>query len=148
MTLNITFIAHPYLLMRGTSVRFLQARGTFGVGLASESHWLQLVLVLAVHWWPTPIRVGGLLMQLLPSPQIKAHLLTSSFLKPIFKTVDDRHLQIKDSLVNTWKSSGMCPQPSTLQWTTRIWLDSSLRLSTCKHLLPTIFQNLVGEWPT
>ena len=54
-------IAHPHLLVRATSERFLSIGGTFGVGLASESHWLQLVLVLTVHWWPTPISVGGLL---------------------------------------------------------------------------------------
>ena len=33
-----------------------------GVSLASESHWLQPVLVLTVRWWPAPINVGGLLL--------------------------------------------------------------------------------------
>ena len=37
------------------------SRGTNERG-ASESHWLQLVLVLTVHWWPTPVSVGGLLV--------------------------------------------------------------------------------------
>ena len=31
-------IAHPHLLVRGTNERFLLARSTFRVGLASESH--------------------------------------------------------------------------------------------------------------
>ena len=56
------FIAHPHLLVRATSKRFLQARATFRSVLASESHWLQPVLVLTVHWWPAPVSVGGLLM--------------------------------------------------------------------------------------
>jgi hypothetical protein len=34
--------------------------GTFRVGLASEIHWLQPMLVLTVHCWPTPISVVGL----------------------------------------------------------------------------------------
>ena len=53
-------IAHPHLLMRATSERFLPAGATFRVGLASENHWLQQVLVLTVHWWPAPVSVGGL----------------------------------------------------------------------------------------
>jgi hypothetical protein len=43
-------IAHPHLLVRGTNERFLPTGGTFGVGITSESHWLQPVLVLTVHW--------------------------------------------------------------------------------------------------
>ena len=43
-------IAHPHLLVWATSERFLPTGGTFRVGLASESHWLQLVLVFTVHW--------------------------------------------------------------------------------------------------
>jgi hypothetical protein len=42
-------IAHPHLLLRATCEQFLQARATSRVGLASESHWLQPVLVLTVH---------------------------------------------------------------------------------------------------
>jgi len=42
-------ISHPHLLVRVICERFLHARATFRVGLASESHWLQLVLVLTVH---------------------------------------------------------------------------------------------------
>ena len=37
------------------------AWATFRIGLASENHWLQPMLVLIVHWWPTPVIVGGLL---------------------------------------------------------------------------------------
>ena len=48
-------------MVRATSERFLQAGTIFGVGLAGESHWLQLVLVLTVHLWPAPVGVGGLL---------------------------------------------------------------------------------------
>ena len=43
------------------SKRFLPAGGTFRTILTSESHSLQPVLVLSVHWWPTPVSVGGLL---------------------------------------------------------------------------------------
>jgi hypothetical protein len=35
--------------------------GIFRAILASESHWLQPMLVLSVRWWPTPIGVGKLL---------------------------------------------------------------------------------------
>jgi hypothetical protein len=47
--------------MRTTNERFLSAGVTFEVGLASECRCMQLVLVLTVHWWPTPVSVGGLL---------------------------------------------------------------------------------------
>jgi hypothetical protein len=47
--------------MRTTNERFLSAGVTFEVGLASECRCMQLVLVLTVHWWPTPVNVGGLL---------------------------------------------------------------------------------------
>ena len=53
-------IVHPYLLMRATSERFLPVGATFRVGLTSESHWLQLVLVSTVHWWPILVSVVGL----------------------------------------------------------------------------------------
>ena len=55
-------IAHPHLLVRATSERFLPAGGTFRAILASESHWLQPVLVLSVHWWPGPAGVGRVLI--------------------------------------------------------------------------------------
>jgi hypothetical protein len=51
-------IPSPHLLVLATSERFLPAWGTFRVNLASESHWLQLVLVLYVHWWLAPAGVG------------------------------------------------------------------------------------------
>ena len=41
-------IAHPHLLVRATSERFLPTWATFRAGLASENHWLQPVLVLTV----------------------------------------------------------------------------------------------------
>jgi hypothetical protein len=56
----VTPIAHPHLLMRATSEWFLPAWSTFKHDLASESHWLQPMLVLTVHWWPTLVSVGGL----------------------------------------------------------------------------------------
>ena len=43
-----------------TSERFLPARATIRSVLASESHWLQPLLVLTVRWWPAPVSVGGL----------------------------------------------------------------------------------------
>ena len=46
--------------MRAASGWFLPAWVTFIVGLDSESHWLQLLLVLTVHWWPKPVSAGGL----------------------------------------------------------------------------------------
>jgi hypothetical protein len=50
-----TLIPSPHLLVLATSERFLAtSRGTFRTILASESHWLQPVMVLSVHWWPAP----------------------------------------------------------------------------------------------
>ena len=43
-----------------TSERFLLAGGNFRAIVASESHWLQLVLVSTVHWWPILVSVVGL----------------------------------------------------------------------------------------
>jgi hypothetical protein len=43
------------MLVRATSERFLPAWGTFRAILASESHWLQPLLVLFVHRWPAPL---------------------------------------------------------------------------------------------
>ena len=54
-------IAHPHLLVRATSERFLQTRVTFRSVLTSESHWLQLLMALTVRWWPALVSVGGLL---------------------------------------------------------------------------------------
>jgi hypothetical protein len=53
-------ITHPQLLVLATTERFLPAGATLRGGLNSENHWLQPVLVLTVHWWPTPVSVGGL----------------------------------------------------------------------------------------
>ena len=48
--IGIVSYTHAHLLVRATRERFLPAGGTFGVGLASESHWLQAMLVLiTVH---------------------------------------------------------------------------------------------------
>ena len=45
-------IAHPHLLVWATSERFPLTRAVFRSALASESHWLQPLLVFTVHWWP------------------------------------------------------------------------------------------------
>ena len=55
---SVTLLPSPNLLVLATSERFLSARGTFRAILASESHWLQPMLVLSVRWWPTPASVG------------------------------------------------------------------------------------------
>jgi hypothetical protein len=47
--IHTLLIAHPHLLVRASSERFLPARDTFRVELANESHWLQPVLVLSVR---------------------------------------------------------------------------------------------------
>jgi hypothetical protein len=49
----------PHLLVLATSERFLPTWDTFRAILANESHWLQPVLVLSVHWWPAPAGVGS-----------------------------------------------------------------------------------------
>ena len=54
-------IPSPHILVLATSERFLPIGGTFRPILASESHWLQPVLVLFVHWWPTPAGVRRVL---------------------------------------------------------------------------------------
>jgi hypothetical protein len=46
----LTRIAHPQLLVLATNEQFLSAGAASRIGLASENHWLQLVLVLTVHW--------------------------------------------------------------------------------------------------
>ena len=54
-----TLTHSPHNLVRATSERFLPAGGTFRAILSSESHWLQPLLVLSVHWWPAPSGVGS-----------------------------------------------------------------------------------------
>ena len=53
------FLHSPHMLVRATSERFLPAGGIFRAILASESQWLQPVLVFSVHWWPAPAGVGS-----------------------------------------------------------------------------------------
>ena len=48
--------------MRATGEQFLPAGVTSRVDLASESRWLEPMLVLTVHSWPAPVTVGGLLV--------------------------------------------------------------------------------------
>jgi hypothetical protein len=55
------YIFSSHMLVLATNERFLPARDTFRVILASESHWLQPILVLYVHWWPTPACVGRII---------------------------------------------------------------------------------------
>jgi hypothetical protein len=50
------------MLVLATSEQFLPAGGTFRAILTRESHWLQPMLVLSVHWWPTPAGVGRVLI--------------------------------------------------------------------------------------
>ena len=47
-------------MVRATSELFLPTRATFRSNLASESYWLQPVLVITVRWWSAPVSVGGL----------------------------------------------------------------------------------------
>jgi hypothetical protein len=58
----LRLIRSPHLLVLATNEQFLPAWGTFRATLASESHWVQPVLVLSVHWWPTPTYVGRVLL--------------------------------------------------------------------------------------
>ena len=65
--------------------------------------------------------------QLLPSPQIWAHLQTSSqnrSSKPLVTIT----CKVKDSLVGAWKSSSPCSPHCIFQRTTRMWQDGSLHL--------------------
>jgi hypothetical protein len=55
---EVLLIPSPHMLVANTNERFLPASDTFRVILASESHWLQPLLVLFVRWWPTPAGVG------------------------------------------------------------------------------------------
>ena len=48
-TIPKDIIAPPHKLVRATNVRFLPTGVTFRVGLVSENHWIQLVLVLTIH---------------------------------------------------------------------------------------------------
>jgi hypothetical protein len=52
------------LLVQATSERFLPAGGTFRAILASESHRLQPLLLLSVHWGSAPAGVGSVLANL------------------------------------------------------------------------------------
>ena len=54
------------MLVLATNEQFLVAGGIFRAILANESHWLQPVLVLSVHWWLALTGVGSVLV--LPSP--------------------------------------------------------------------------------
>ena len=54
------------MLVLATNEQFLVAGGIFRAILANESHWLQPVLVLSVHWWLALTGVGRVLV--LPSP--------------------------------------------------------------------------------
>ena len=58
---TLGLIPSPHLLVLATNERFLPTWGTFRAILASESHWLQPILVLSIHWWPTPTGVGRVL---------------------------------------------------------------------------------------
>ena len=58
---QLSYIVHSHKLVRATNERFLPTWATFRDGLASESHWMPLVLEFTVHCWPAPISVGGLL---------------------------------------------------------------------------------------
>ena len=49
ITIPKEIIAHPHLLVRATNVQCLPTGVTFRVGLVSENHWMQLMLVLTVH---------------------------------------------------------------------------------------------------
>jgi hypothetical protein len=51
-------IPSPHLLVLATNERSLPAGGNFRAILATESRWLQPVLVLSVQWWPAPTSVG------------------------------------------------------------------------------------------
>jgi hypothetical protein len=58
----LNFIIHsPHMLVWVISERFLPTGGTFRAILASESHWLQPMLVLSIHWWPATASMGNVL---------------------------------------------------------------------------------------
>ena len=60
------------MLVMATSEQFLQAGGTLRAILASESHWLQPLMVFSVHWWPAPAGVGRVLMNKVWWSSVKA----------------------------------------------------------------------------
>ena len=64
--------------MQATSEWFLPTVATFSPGSTSESHWLQPVLVLIVHWWPARVCVGGLLDTMKFSPWTTSQILYQS----------------------------------------------------------------------
>ena len=58
---GILFSTNSPLTLTGAPVCDSYQKGPlFRVGVASESHWLRPMRVLAVHWWPAPVSVGGL----------------------------------------------------------------------------------------
>ena len=61
---GVYYPTHTYLQVHATSERFLPAWATFRASIASESHWLQQVSVLTVHWSFAPVSVGGLYVNL------------------------------------------------------------------------------------
>ena len=53
LDISILYTPHIHLLLRATTFRAI---------LVSESHQLQPMLVLSVHWWPAPVGVGSVLV--------------------------------------------------------------------------------------
>jgi hypothetical protein len=58
----VTLTPSPHLLVLATIERFLSAGGTISAISSNESHWLQPMLVLSVHWWPTQVGVRRVLL--------------------------------------------------------------------------------------
>jgi hypothetical protein len=56
--------------VRAASERFPPAGGTFRAILASESHWLQPMLVLSVYWWLAPVGVGRVVANTAPKDMV------------------------------------------------------------------------------
>ena len=55
---GIYHIAHPHFTGAGYQRTISPTRANFRTGLVSESHWLQPLLVLTVHWWPGTSKCG------------------------------------------------------------------------------------------
>ena len=62
--ISILLLHSQHLLVQATCERFLPTWDTFRAILATESHRLQPVLVLSVHWWPAPTGVGSVYINL------------------------------------------------------------------------------------